>query len=262
MQAVLSHLHRLPNLAILFVVVAVVSGLAAAAPHVGRRMLRLKRDEARGTAATDAFKAVMAMTGVVLAFALVEANTNLHAIEGLVAREGAALSAVDRALLRSGNPQLVAIRPVLAAYGASIVSDEWPILATADRSDATDDAYNALSAQARAANPADARQQIMFAELLKSLDDLADLREQRIAESEADLPAFFWTTATGLLLVAFGLGLLAMDTLETSVGLGATAAAVGLLLAFVVIVDQPFEGDTSVSPKEIVKALKLNARRM
>lgn len=257
----LSHLHRLPDLVSLVVIVVSVSGLAMAAPHIGHRLLRIPRNEARATAAMDAFKAVMAMTGVVLAFALVEANGNLHALEALVAKEGAAIASVDRALLRSGNPQLVALRPDLDAYGRSIVEDEWPLLAEQDRSDVTDDAYNVLSRDARAANPADARQQAMFVELLKGLDDLSDLREQRIAESDADLPSFFWVTAVGLLAVAFVLGLLAADDLASSVSLGAAAAAVALIFAFVAIVDQPFEGDTSVKPKEIQRALTLNARR-
>ena len=261
MQDLLSQLHRLPDLAILWVAVGAIAGLAMAAPHLGRHVLRISHDATRDTAAMDAFKAVMAMTGVVLAFALVEANNNLHAIEGIVAKEGAALAATDRALLRSGNPQLIALRPKLAAYGTSIVEDEWPILVEDDRSDATDQAYNALSREARAANPSDARQQAMFAELLKCLDDLSDLREQRLAESESNLPSFFWVAAAGLLLVAFILALLTTATLANTVSLGATAAAVALILSFVAIVDQPFEGETSVKPKEIVKALLLNGRR-
>ena len=232
-----------------------------AAPHVGRHVLRLPRDAARSDAAFDAFKAVMAMTSVALAFALVEANNNLHAVQAIVAKEASAISAADRALLRSGNAEWVALRPVLAAYATSIVVDEWPLLATEGRSRDTDDAYNLLSQQARAVNPIDARQQTMFAELLKALDDMSDYREQRLAEGAADLDPFFWVTAAGLLGIGFGLALLASASLDGTVGVGATAAAVALLASFVIIVDQPFSGQTSVSPKEIVKALQLNGRR-
>ena len=262
MSTLLSQFHLLPDIAILGLVVALISGLAMLAPHLARHVLRIKTDDSRHAAALDAYKAIMGMTGVVLAFALVEANNNLHAIEGIVAKEAAAIAATDRALLRSGNPELVALRPALAAYGSSVIKDEWPILAEEDRSEETDSAYNTLSRQARAANPADARQQSMFAELLKDLDDMADLREQRLAETDSDLPTFFWVTAGGLLGVAFVLGLLADATLAVTVTLGATAAAVALVLAFVIIVDQPFEGETSVTPKEIAKALILNARRI
>lgn len=261
MTALLSALHRLPDAAILGLIVVTVGSLAMAAPHVGRRVLRLRPDEARNAVAVDGYKAVLAMTGGVLAFALVQANANLHAIEALVAREGAALSATDRALLRSGDPRLIALRPALAAYGRSIVDDEWPTLAGEDRSDATDDAYARLSREARTASPPDPRQQAALAELFRTLDDLADLREQRIAASDDELPSFFWVTSGGLLLVALGLGTMASDSLASSVTLGAAAVAVALVLSFVIIVDQPFEGETSVSPKEIVKALALNENR-
>ena len=261
-STLLSQLHLLPDIAILIIVVGVVSGVAMLAPHLAQRVLRIRAEETRHAAALDAFKAVMGMTGVVLAFALVEANNNLHAIEGIVGKEAAAIAATDRALLRSGNPDLVALRPALAAYGTSVIEDEWPVLAEEDRSEETDSAYNTLSRQARAVTPADARQQSMFAELLKDLDDMADLREQRLADADSDLPIFFWVTAGGLLGVALVLGLMADATLAVTVTLGATAAAVALVLAFVIIVDQPFEGETSVTPKEIAKALALNARRI
>ena len=262
MSTLLSKLHLLPNLEILVIVVGVLSALTMLAPHIGRRVLRIRKGGSWAPAALDAFKALMTMTGVVLAFALVQANANLHMIEEIVAKEASALAATDRSLLRSGNPALVTLRPALSAYGRSIVDDEWPLLAEQDRGTGTDQAYNALSRQARAVTPADARQQAMFAELLKNLDDMADFREQRLAESESDLPEFFWVTTAGLMAVAFVLALLADASLATTVSLGATTAAVALVMSFVIIVDQPFEGETSVKPKEIVKALDLNARRI
>lgn len=261
MSSLLRLLHQLPDLAILALVVVVLTGFAMAAPFIGQRLFRLPADEKRADAAFDAFKAVMAMTGVVLAFALVEANANLHAVQALVAKEAAAITAADRSLLRSGNPGLITLRPALAAYATSIVDDEWPLLATEARSGDTDDAYNALSKQARAVNPADARQQAMFSELLKALDDMADYREQRLVEGESDLPSFFWVTTGGLLAIGFGLALLTAATLHGIVSVGATTAAIALLVGFTIIVDQPFEGETSVTPKEIVKALQLNSRR-
>jgi hypothetical protein len=52
-----------------------------------------------------------------------------------------------------------------------------------------------------------------------------------------------------------------IPTLGRTVAIGASAAAIALLLAFVIIVDMPFEGDTSVSPRPLQKALSINAQR-
>ncbi len=122
------------------------------------------------------------------------------------------------------------LRRALAAYGQSIIVDEWPTLAEGDCSDETDQAFNALSRQAPAVFPADARQQTMFAEPLKNLDAMADLRERCLAESLSELPDFFRVTTAGLMGVAFALGLMADATLATTISLGAPAAAVALVL--------------------------------
>jgi len=254
-------LHQLPDLGILAIVLVAITGLAMLAPYIGRHVLRLSRNDERDNAAFDGYKAIMSMIGVVLAFSLVQANNNLHEVDGTVAKEAAATSSTDRVLLRIGKPEFAALRPALAKFGQSVITDEWPLLANGARSQLTEDAYTALSRGVRAISPDDARQQSMYGELLKDIDDVSDLREQTIADSDYALPEFFWVTTTGLLVVAFVLAGLTSCELGRTVGVGAPAAAVALLLAFVMIVDLPFEGQTSVSPRAIQAALTINAHR-
>lgn len=262
MHALLHALHRLPDLAILTIVVGTTVGLVAAAPFVVRVLSRRTIAPAHDEAAYDAFKAVTAMMGVVLAFSLVQANANLRSAETLVGREAIALAAIDRILLRMDTPNASDLRPLVAAYGQSRIRDEWPEMSVGERSSGTDARYTDLSRAARALRPADARQQSMFSELLKHLDELAEVREMLILDSEVMLPDFFWITTGGLLLLALGLAALSDVTLSRIVGLGSATAAVSLLLAFVIIVDQPFAGETSVSPAPLRKVLELNARRI
>ena len=104
----------------------------------------------------------------------------------------------------------------------------------------------------------------MYGELVKALDDLANIREELITGADPEtsgLPAFFWATIVGLIAVAFCLATLATASLGRTVAVGAAAAAIALLLAFVIIVDIPFEGETSVSPRPLEKALMINAKR-
>ena len=257
----LNLLHNLPDLAILAVVLSVVVLLAVYLPVLSRRLFKYEISRERDEAAFDAFKAVMSMIGVVLAFSLVQADGNLRSIEATVEKEANALSATDRILLRIGRPDFAAARPTLAAYGKAIAEDEWPRLARTERSEAADAAYTKLSKTVRALGPNDARETAMYNELLKNLDELDEFREAIVADSEVHLPDFFWITIGGLMLIGFGLALLTDSTLNRRVGLGATAGAVALLLAFVVIVDVPFEGQTSVSVHPIERALLVNARR-
>jgi len=257
-----SWLHKFSDLTILAVVVFVVTGLTMAAPYFGRFVLRLKPNAERSTAAFDAFKAIISMVGVVLAFSLVQANGNLRDVQTTVAKEATTLMTTDRILLRIGKPEFAAMRPLLDAYGSALVVSEWPCLATGCRSADADEAFTQLSKKIRSIGPDDARQQSMYSELLKAIDDLADLREQILADTDLSLPEFFWVTNFGLLIIAFGLGALTECTLAQTVGLGSAATAIALLLAFVIIVDRPFEGETSVKSSSIEKALVINSHRL
>ena len=257
----LTFLHSLPDLVILPLVVTVIVAVAMLAPLIGRRIMRIPDNARRDEVVFDAYKAIMAMVGVVLAFSLVQVNGNLRSAETLIGREASAFAAVDRILLRFGNQTALDARPLLAAYGQSRVNEEWPGLARAERNPGTDERYTTMSQAARALEPSPGRQQAMFAELLKGLDDLAEARELVLQDAQTELPVFFWIVTYGFLVLAFALALLAEPTLSRTVGLGATAAGVALLLAFVIIVDQPYKGETSVSPSPIQKTLVLNSRR-
>jgi hypothetical protein len=258
---VLHLLSQLPDLGILAVTVIAVAGAMMLTQQFGTRALRLPESKQRDDAAYDGYKVVMSMTGVVLAFSLVQANINLRAVETTVGKEGAAFAATDRVLLRFGKPELTALRPLLASYGSSLIEDEWPLLARGQRSAAADAAYTALSQQVRAIGPDDVRQQSMYNELLRNLDNLADLREEVVTYSEYGLPKFFWITASSLLVLSIALASLMESSLSRTVAVGAPAAAVALLLAFVIITDLPFEGEISVNPSAIQKALAMNAQR-
>ena len=258
----LERLYQLPNLLILAIAVGGLVGVAMLAPYLGAKVFRLKPNRARDEAAFDAFKAVMAMAGFVLAFSLVQVNSNLRTVELAVAHEGNLLSTVDRTLLRFGSPEAANARPLLASFGSSLVSDEWPAMTHGERSMITEERYTALSRTARAIEPTSQRQQTMFAELLKALDDLSDGREALISDSEMRLPDFFWTMTGGFLALGLLLAVVSDANLTRAAALGANAAGIALLLAFVVIVDQPFKGQTSVTPADIQKAIQINSRRI
>jgi hypothetical protein len=258
---ILHLMHRLPDLLILAITVVVLTGLAMAAPFVSRHVFGLPTHEKRNSAALDSYKAVMATVAFVLAFSLVQANGNLHSVDALVDKEAATISATDRVLLRLGKPELAALRPALVKYARTLIDDEWPLLTVGQRSTAADDAFTALSRAARELAPDNARQEAMYNELLRDLDDIADFREQIIGVTDEGLPGFFWITISGLLAIGLFLAGLVGGDLINTIAVGATAAAIGLLLAFLIVVDLPFEGETSVRPTSIEKALVVIARR-
>jgi hypothetical protein len=59
---------------------------------------------------------------------------------------------------------------------------------------------------------------------------------------------FFWTTILEPIATGFCLAAFTAPTLGRTLAAGAAGAAIALLLAFVIIVGMPFEGDTSAAP--------------
>jgi len=254
--------HQLPDVVVLAVAFVVLATAAAAAPLDGACLLRAHKHDYWDEAAYDGFKAVMATTSFVLAFSLVQANANLQAVEAKVAREGAALLTTDRALQRMGRADAASLRVDLDDFARKQATLEWPLLAEGQRSAEVDDAFTKLSRGARAIDPDDKRQEAIFAQLLKSVDDLSDARESILAEETLELPLLFWITTLSLLAIALALAGMTKASQPRIVSLAATSGAVALLLAFVAVVDQPFSGQTSVSPQGILTAADLNKHRI
>jgi ABC-type multidrug transport system fused ATPase/permease subunit len=257
----IDQIHRAPDLVILLVMLLVLGGIAYVAPYVGRYALRLRADKARDETVYESYKAVMAMAGVVLAFSLVEANSNYRAAHALVARQASAMLIVDRVLVRSGIADAAKGRPLLDAFGRSQLTDEWPTITTLGRHAVTGEHYNALSRFVRKLEPQGQAQGIMYSELIKAMDDISDSRETLIDEAGNQLPDLFWVMAASFVLLGFVLGTMAEASVLRALSLGSTAAAIGVLLSFVLIMDQPFKGSSSVEPTAIEKILVLNSQR-
>ncbi len=254
-------IHRTPDLVILFTMLLLLGGFAFSAPFFGRHILRLRENKSRDETVYESYKAVMAMAGVVLAFSLVEANGNFRAAHALVGREASAMLVVDRVLLRSNIPDAVKGRPLLDAFGHSQIRDEWPDITTVGRNAVTSEHYNALSRVVRSLQPQGQAQGVMYSELIKAMDDVSDSRETLIDEASNQLPGLFWLMAGSFVLLGFALGTMAEASLLRGLSLSSTAAAIGVLLAFVLIMDQPFKGSSSVEPTAIEKILLLNSQR-
>lgn len=232
----------------------VVLGLVSAvvlAPRLLRRPVSRLRMESQAGSILDAYKAVIGFIGLVLAFSLVQAQTNYRAGEDLVVKEANAIGNVDRSLARFGDPKMSSLRPAFLDYAKSIVSEEWRIMASGGRSARAEVLYAQVSRAARSVDAANPRQQAIFTEILRGLDDVADLRESRLSAATTGLPGLFWNVVTALFVLLVILSALVAPTRDRAFMMGGMVAGLGLVLALVIIVDLPFDGDVAVQPRAI-----------
>jgi hypothetical protein len=256
----LDQFHQLSDLVILIFVVSVCAGSAFASPFIGRA-LGLRSNKERDGTAFDAYKAVMAIAGVVLAFSLVQADSNLRSTQAIVRRESDAIVKADRSLLRFGDPAVLQVRPLLDAFARSQLRDEWPALVDKGRNLTTESRYSDLSRAVRGIEPQSRREETIYAEMIKALDDISDERDAIIDAASAQLAVFFWIVSCSFLVLGLVLGCLTEASISRATALSGTAAGIGLLMSFVAIVDQPFQGETSVKPTPIAGALVLDSNR-
>lgn len=246
---------------LIFSVVEIVFvGAVVLAPLLFHRMTRRLDMEEHAAGVTEAFKTVISFTGIVLAFSLVQVQGNFRAAGELAAKEAAAVATVDRALMRYGDPRMAIIRPEIADYARAIISDEWRQMPDTGRSEAVDALYGEASRKAREIEPATPRQQIIFAELVRGLNEMSDLREARLTSAQMALPDLFWNVVTALFVLLIVLAGLITPTLDRALTLGSMIGAIGMLFALVVVIDQPFEGD-AVQPTAMRHAIAAMASR-
>lgn len=231
------------------------------APYIGKKLGWTVPNKDRADYIIRAQSTLISFTALILAFSLVQTQGNLRKTEELVAKEASALNTFDRQLLRYGD-QGAALRPLLWAYTGSIVDDEWPGLRHAQRSPITNAKLTPLSRAVFQLDPQPGRQTTIYTEMIKSLDEIADDREQRLSAAELGLSSEFWLVAFLLGLILVALSTVIEAVAYHTVSIAAQGLALALLAALVFCSDRPFEGDISVSPEPIAKALILMKARV
>ncbi len=198
---------------------------------------------------------LIAMCSLVLAFSLVTVIGNYNRAESAAAAEASLINNMDRMMARYGDPTASELRDELLAYTQSIVADEWPMLSLGHGSDKTRALFVPISKGVIAIQPGQGRQSVIYTEMVKKADDIAEAREARIESTSTALAAVFW------LMVALTFSAVVVLTLFIDLspirvfGFSLQMAAFAALLSVVFIFDEPFNGQTSVSPKAFVKTI-------
>lgn len=257
----MSWLHTLPDYLVFPIVVVPLAAAVAAAPYLRHALLPRRRPPPFNSEMMDGFIALASSAAVLLTFSLVQAEGTFRHVEEQVAKEAAAMNDLDRTLTRYGDPRFAALRVPLRMYGEAIAGEEWELLHHGGQSKAADAHYLELSKSLRGIEPETHRQQLMYAEALRQLDDLSDLREERIEAAEVTLPAIYWFTALSVILLMILISAGIEPTPERTLITVIIASAIGVLAALVIVFDAPFQGGGSISADPFRHALAQMAER-
>jgi hypothetical protein len=165
-----------------------------------------------------------------------------------VASEAIQLDQMDRLLAGSDDPTVVAIREAVHSYAESIIIDEWPRLTMHENSPRTADLFHAMSQLILTIEPTSRREMVIYAELVKIIDQLAESRGERLNATDLVLPPIFWEVIAFLMVLLIGFAAFVEPQNGHAVSLAGVGVGLALLIALVVIFDQPFRGHASVNP--------------
>jgi hypothetical protein len=201
----------------------------------------------------DAAAAIFSVIGVT--FAVLLAFVAMLAWEGFNRAKAASYAEAARALdvynaaIGFADPEMSSMRDGMIGYLETVVRVEWPAQAegqTVDRGRAYLEKLNRVAIGLKPTGVSDGN---LHAQLLQSLSQLWDARQQRLLAAETTIPAVVWvvTLVGGGLTIAFG-SFLGVPSLGMHLAMSATLAISGaLVLILIIALSNPFRGDFRVS---------------
>ena len=238
-------------------VVACVA-FAIAATWAGRRAIQGRVRPGHNDVGGMILQIVGSVYAVLLALVVIALWEQRSAIEECTASEASFLTAMYRDV--GGLPPEFSgpARAKIQEYTHAVIEVSYPALRLGKPSEAGRVTYGEMFETIRSFEPKTSRDQALWTEVLRELNQSSEARTKRLASVRGGLPAVFWVVlliSTGLTL-ALG-GLLSMESARHHYTfMIAFAASTGVLLFLVLVLDRPFSGDFRVTPDAYEEALE------
>lgn len=202
-------------------------------------------------------KSIFAFVVFLLAITLADVRTNFAKTNDNVIMEAAEISHFYHDLELESGESSKRIRHFLLDYARNAVAYDWKSLGAARPH---------LSSQATAS--IDTLRYIVRDEGMKdgfsedqkrhwrAVTKLDDLRQARLQNATASAPHIFWIVTGILIVIGSMMTGRKKPTLSRLFILSCYFGALGMIVSLITIFDEPFSGETSVSPAPIVETLK------
>ena len=252
-------LLMLPPWLLYVLINALFIGFSILLLHTVRWCAHCKMRKGHNDVVASIFNKAGTVFGIILAFVVVILWQEYNKSVDLALKEGTeALELYQDLRLYPDQKQAAGAIQSLVNFAGLVVNDEYPAMARMKTSPTTEQAMTKLRNNLLHINPQTLQEQILYTKLLKDLENLSKLRQERLADMESSLPGIFW--------VALIIG--AIITITFSIVLGAEnfrlhallASMLAVILAttfFLIIeLDYPFTGELSAKPNSYVKMLQ------
>lgn len=242
------------GLALVMVGGAVVLSLAACL--VARRIFPQLTHGVTNDVSRTVLELFGAIYGIVLAFVIVTLWTELEQVQTVVTSEATDLAVISRNAHSFPDEVQKKLDLAVGGYIHSVVEDAWPLMREGKNSlSATSGKLEALYGVFQGYNPKSTSEQTFYNESVERLNDVTAQRRLRILAATQRLPALLQVLTYGGAVVVMLVTLLyGVENLKVQLlFVGTIALLVGLSLTLVLVLDYPFAGEVSVSPKPFME---------
>ncbi len=197
--------------------------------------------------------------GIILAFVVVILWQEYNKSVDLAVKEGTeALELYQDLSLYPNQQQAAGALTSLVHFAELVVKDEYPAMEKMKTSPITEQEMTKLRKEILRINPQNRQEQILYTKLLRDLENLSKLRQERLADMESSLPGIFWGALIAGVIIAITFSVLFGAENFYLHALLASMLAVILATTFFLIIelDYPFTGQLSAKPTSYEKMLQ------
>ena len=199
-------------------------------------------------------KLIGGLMALFMVFVLTQSMNYFRAAEAATSKEAGDMLQLDHSLAGTAPVAGTLARLQLREYVRSVIDQEWPAMQRSQASEETrrklDQLLQAVS-DVLSSDAAGAR----LRNVQKNIDDLEDDRTARIGAAESGLPsALWWTISANFVLLAVAMFLVRPDRRQAKT-FPLYVVGLSLLAALLFMIDEPYRGSFSVSPRPLSNAL-------
>ncbi|MFJ2994195.1 hypothetical protein [Pandoraea sp. NPDC087047] len=216
--------------------------------------------EVRSTVADVVHGSLLAFIVFVLAHVLTDVRANLGRADDQALHEASVVRRLDRELKAVGDADAQSARVLLRSYVTSAVTSEWKTLSTADP-DLSPDTEAALTAFVGATRRVVARHDDSASSIRTLLDRLEEARQGRFENATKTVPGVFWWVISLFLLAAMAMNGRYAGSWKSNFIIAIHMGAIGMVVALIINLDEPFRGVSGISPGPLAKAVGIVAPR-
>jgi len=249
-------IYNNPTWLLAVVVLGLSTGIAGLGLFVFHRFVHLEIRKRHNEIAGSMIEVVSVAYAVLLAFIAVATWESFSKAQGIVDSEADYVGSLYRDTQGLPASMGAGIRDDLEAYVKTVVNDEWPVQRQGKTPDQGWAALRKLHTAIVTMQPTTMGQEVLQAELLRTLNELYSARGSRLSAVGGHIPDVVWwiIIVGGMLTIGFTY-LFGFDDFRMHMAMTmSVTASLALVVVLIIALDWPFRGEVSVTPDAFVKA--------